>query len=478
ITGSTFTNVRTMMTRNQLGTMTFNDNVATFNELAPLDPLGKFHGLGVINTYNAQGNTLTEGNFGIVAQLGNIASQDNNYIAVDNAVQNVIGSLTSTNDDLDGGLIGFLTSQNSNTVTGAMVAQQNFGVLSILDVSYSISGSTFAYNAYGVANAITPSIAVSNTNFRDNYQYSLLAVPIALEEDVLSPTAITCTNCFFFRADDQSWSEGGGTITVNQAAVANVAPNPPWLNSVTIAGPGQQVSVSGVLTAPAVAREGGRLLIEDKFVDGGTRFVLGAKTGGNGGGATGHLTLRDSVLEDVRFLSIRSTQSTVENNLFRFLDWKSSEQIELAAAGMTIECNAFEAVDLPVNWMRQTAGQPDLVFRRNLMDANSGGVDFGLADTDVQAGTVESNGYLNADPLFASFSGGLVDRFQPGHIEMHGNNLLAAEGINDMNFGFVNSNLPDMVDAEGNWWNHLDGPSTWELNTDPTPDVLINTRNG
>lgn len=478
ITDSTITNIKIQISRAQLGTTTFNNNVATLNDDPQPDAAGKVHGLGVINTYNADGNTLTGGNLGMVSVIGNVASSNNKYHAIDNAIQDVLGSMTSTSDEIDGGLFGVLTSQNSNTITSTMIAQQNFGVLSILDVSYSIASSTFAYNAYGVANAITPSIAVSNTNFRDNYQYALLGVPIALEVDVLSPTAITCSNCFFFRNDDKSWSDGGGQITVTEAAVANVAPSPPWLASVLIAGPAQTQVVSGTLAAPAIAREGGRLLVDNQMVDGGNRFAIGAKSGGNANGATGHVTIRDSLLDGVRFISVRSTQSTIEQNIFRTDSSRSTELIELTDVGMTIECNLFQAITLPVNWMRQRAGQDDLTFRRNLVDAESGGVDAGLADTDVQVSHILDNGYLNADPLTANFVGGLFDRFQPGHVEFRGNNLLAAEGLNDMNFGALSDNFPDAVDAADNWWNDANGPSVWRLNTDPSPDVLVNTRTG
>jgi PKD repeat protein len=457
-TNTVFERILLSAHQHQLGAVgsTFNDNTCRNVRLCAA---------GVIQPVQANRNTIERSLGGVIAALGAITMDGNNLRAVEVGAQQQLASITSTNDRFDGGLAAVISVLGSATITSALVAQQNFGVLTAIDTSFSVTGSTFAYNAYAVA-SFGSQITVQNSNFRDNYQFSLFAMPIALEADTFTPTSITCTNCFFFRPDDDSRHTGGqGTITVTPAAAANPAPNPPWLANVIIADGTEVVVPSGTLVAPAISRANGRLVLDGVTVDGVDRFAIGAKTRGSASHAPGHVSITGSTLSNLRFVSVQDLDegSVIEQNVFQ----SSAELIEVGIAGMTIACNQFQNVSLPVNWMRQDAGRPKLVYTRNLHLAGTGlavppldwhaavgGIDLGFADTDRQAADVLDNGYIGGGA-----ASGLVDRFQPGHVEFHGNNLLTPTGLRELNLGFVTTNLPDAVEAQGNWWNAASGPT-------------------
>lgn len=473
----------------QLGTISFNDNDVTGQGAATTGVAGVISPVtadgntldnvggaitGVLAAVTATDNVVTNSRSGVVVALASATSTGNKMRATDAGAVGLQGGLTSTNDVFDGGMIGVLSALATISISNALIAGQNVGVFSFssgtgADASHTTTGSTFAYNAYAVASTGS-ALTVQNSNFRDNYLFSLFTMPPVLAGGQLAPASIACTNCFFFRSDDRSWS--GPAITVTEAAVANPAPSLPWTPVVADGGDGDPgndvVSLSGALSAPAVARAGGRLVADTVSLDGGDRFPIGGKTGGNAQGSTGQITLRDADLSNIRFIAANSTGSTVEKSAFS----SSLELFEIASRGVILDCNRFDGVRGPVaRFTRQLAGEAGLAARRNLL-VDSGSLNLGFRGAeDKQAADVTDNTYAGGVPVdlglggvtILSFQGGLVNRIFPGHVEFHGNNLPSTTGLRDMTLRTLGSNLPDTINAEQNWWNDAAGPEVvWD----------------
>lgn len=473
VSDSWFENILFDASRHTLGGSTsFHDNLVKH--------VGGFGVVNIGQTLTTDDNTFEDVTVGVAAAGSAVTITDSSFTNVDEGALNVqfvgtAGSITSTNNDYDGGLVGILSVLGSVTSTDDLYTQQNFGVLSAADTSFALTRPGVHYNAFGIA-AYGDAVTVTSGNFRDNYHYALFPMPLVLlEQDVIQVTSITCTTCWFYRDDDKAWDDAGGdaTVTVTESLAENDAPDPAWLDDVIIADAGETKAVAGTLTAPAIAREGGRLQVEGQLVEGGGRFVLGGKTGGNDDGDPGEVTLQHSEFDDVRFIAVPGVDSTVSNNLFR----NSLELIEITDRGQTLECNAFDDVALPVNWMRQGDLLPDFVFRRNIITGPSGGTDAGFADTDSQVSIIEDNGYFSTDPRTTT-TDGLLDRFTAGAVEFHGNFIGAQVGFRELNFGGLNANFPDAADVENTWWNSAGGPSYYRIDLDPTPDALVQTRAG
>ncbi|MCA1813201.1 MAG: PKD domain-containing protein, partial [Halobacteriales archaeon] len=396
--------------------------------------------------------TNSTGMGGILGTTFKPTFTNNNY-RLNNLVWFILlATYTSTGETYESNNIAVESELSTVSYSGDLFASNNLGIVSAIDTGTTADSTGLAYNAYAAV-SLASTLTITNSNFRDNYQQSMMLWAAFVAAALVEPT-LTCSNCWFYQADDKSYdANGGGTITVTQSLAANNAPNPPWLNDVIIADGAATKTLSGTLKAPAISRGGGTLLVDGVTLDGdGSRFPIGAKTGGVGAAATGHITIKNSTVNNIRYVALNdSAGALVENNVFN----KTATLFESFFTGATIRCNQISNTGIVDRWIRQQGTGKKLVYDSNLL-SHASDVRLGLEPPETETADILRNGFTNGN---VNPDRPLVWRNHDGTIQAHENNILTYLGMTDSTNTAAGDAGGLVFNATNNYWNSPNGPT-------------------
>ncbi|HEV8361303.1 MAG TPA: hypothetical protein VGR28_12700, partial [Candidatus Thermoplasmatota archaeon] len=348
---------------------------------------------------------------GILGVLSTLSMDHNNVRGHAILLTSLIDTISSSDDTFEAGLIGYLGILDSATFTRAIYASNSLAMLPVLNTATTISLSNLTYNGFGLIGALG-AITFTNSNMFDNYLLALATIDVDTG-DVEVPTSISCTNCW--APVGESWH---GDVTYTAALAINNVPKPAWWEDVKVAGNGQTIDLSGVLEAPAIARDGGTLRVQHADLDLAQRYPIGAKSGGMNNGNTGVLLLDNATIQRGSFVAVNGTSSTITHSLFRdFPDTAISAQ----GKGPTITCSQFEDAASAIRFNVQTGG---VLTARRIAVRNAEGVTLGL----VSAAAATQSALVEDSSIRGGRGDGLLHRLGPGDAQLHRSNLLVPAG--------------------------------------------------